>query len=134
MTNIDDLFDSAKMKAASQLIERTGAKNFRIGMSDDGEEPTVWYVCAAYKNVSGVVAGEAAAAMDPLTAMLRLCEQLINGAECTNCGKTTGFSMERDDLVEKLESCGVCIVVYNEETESFNRSCDYIEGMLRNSK
>lgn len=116
--------------AAVQLLERTGATAFRIGYSseDDGP-PTVWYACATWEQrvaggyrVKGTGASEAAAALDPVNAVMRLCEQVIDGAECTHCHERTIFLDDARDA-GPLDLMG-CVYQWDPELATFRRSCE----------
>lgn len=114
-----------RFTAAVKLIERTGAKQFRVGYSDpeDGE-PTVWYALATYKRPEGVpvwkLRADAAAALDPLQAVLRLCERLIDGGQCNHCGQRTIFSANSDTL--GLQAMG-CVYSWDPVKEEYRRGC-----------
>lgn len=118
-----------KFIAAVQLIQRTGAAAFRIGYSgeDDGD-PVVWYAVATYKRPPGTpkwTPGEAAGALDPVNAVLRLCEQLIDGGTCTHCGRPTIFDADVSDTVidDALNAMG-CVYAWDPELATFRRSCE----------
>jgi len=99
--------------AAIQLIGRTGATNFQIRFSDD-EQPTVWIAVAVYGR-----AWEAAAGQTPHQAIIRLCEQLVDGGECTHCHRPTMFmeEMEEPDLL-------FCVYAFDPELATYRRSCE----------
>jgi hypothetical protein len=61
--------------------------------------------------------------MNPLKAMFRLVEAVIDGGECTNCHRGTGISDTWDMQAMPMES-EVCWWKYDPEQESFKRSCD----------
>jgi hypothetical protein len=97
-----------KFMAGVALIGRTGAKNFRVGYSDpDDGEPTVWYAAAGSD-----LGGEAGAALDPVKAVMRLCEQLIDGGTCTHCHQLTIFD----------DNPGV--YAWDPELATFRRGCE----------
>jgi hypothetical protein len=103
--------------AAVDLIRRTGAEQVQIRY-DDAEEPVVWFAVAVY--VQGRF--DAAAAPEPVGATLRLAEQLVDGGQCTHCGKPTGLepsSLETMPLDELI-----CWYQYDPETEKFRRGCE----------
>jgi len=107
-----------RFTAAVAMIGRTGASSFRIGWSheDDGE-PTAWYALAAYPNDRA----EAAGAMDPVTAVLRLCELLIDGGVCQHCGRRTIFVADADTRgVERLG----CVYAWDPELATYRRGCE----------
>lgn len=122
--------EDPRLIAGAKLIERTGALSFQIRYSDD-EQPVVWMAVAEYhmgpsgrpvaKNKPGRQVFEAAAAMDPVRAVLRLCDQLVDGGVCAHCNRPTGVTEDwRTDM--PLANV-VCWYVFDPETESFRRSC-----------
>jgi hypothetical protein len=120
--------------AGVKLLERTGAKTFRIGYSDEDDgPPTVWYAVATWR---GRVAGgypvrdteraEAAAALDGTTAVMRLCEAVIDGGVCTHCQQPTIFDPDPPDddpLSDLLDRMG-CRYAWDPELSTFRRSCE----------
>ena len=125
--------DSAKLLAAVKLLERTGATTYRTGYSDpeDGE-PTVWYAVATWRGrvaggypVRGTERSEAAGALDPVTATLRLCEQVIDGGECTHCKRPTIFDDNPGDgpFDALLDAMG-CVYGWDPELSTFRRGCE----------
>jgi len=120
-----------KFLAAVQMIERTGAQSFRIGWSDEDDgEPTVWYATATWGRdpatgrpmpKGGRLAHEAAAAIHPEQAVLRLCEQVIDGGECSHCHLPTIFVPDSD--TEVLDLIG-CVYAWDPELETFRRGCE----------
>lgn len=129
MTDITDPTLDPRFLAGVQLLERTGAHSFRIGYSpDDDGPPTVWYAVATWEQraaggyrVKGTGRSEAAAAMDGTTAVLRLCEQVIDGGDCTHCGRRTIFVADTDtDLLDELG----CVYSWDPELATFRRGCE----------
>lgn len=127
--------DDPRFTAAVDLIGRTGATTFRIGYSDEDDgPPTVWYATAVW--VSQAAPGgpdtraEAAAAMDPLSAVLRLCEQVIDGGTCTHCGQRTIFDPDppTDDVVSDILDKMGCRYAWDPELATFRRSCEGEDG------
>lgn len=108
--------EDPRFLAAVKMIERTGAKGFQLRFHDD-EKPTVWLAVATYSDGKA----EAAAALHPLPAVFRLCDQLIDGGQCTHCGRPTGFSQDIDPL--PLES-HVCWYQWDPERKTFRRGCE----------
>jgi hypothetical protein len=101
---LDDSEDP-RFGAAVNLLQHTGATSFRIGYSDpDDGDPTAWYALVTYPD--GIA--EAAGAITPLKAVLRLCTQVIDGGQCTHCGKRTIFAAtqgDADDLMLQRMGC-----------------------------
>ena len=99
MSGVPDLPDPAddpkgavdpRFPAAVDMIGRTGAENVQIRYSDD-ETPMVWFVVASYPGGRWEVdAGD-----HPVTAILRLCERLIDGGTCAHCRKPSAFDPSR---------------------------------------
>lgn len=132
MSGTTDVTLDPRFLAAVKLLERTGARNFRIAHSpeDDGD-PTVWYATATWYMRSGrpvadsrggaAVVHEAAAAINPVTAVLRLCEQVIDGGECAHCGLPTIFVEDTDTGL--LDRMG-CVYAWDPELATFRRGCE----------
>lgn len=127
MSTADPALDP-RFLAGVQLLERTGARSFRIGYSheDDGP-PTVWYAVATWTRsvagypVRGGERSEAAAALDGVTAVLRLCEQVIDGGLCVHCKRRTIFVPDTDTAV--LDELG-CVYAWDPELSTFRRDCE----------
>ena len=104
----------ARFQAAVDLIGRTGAAEFQIRYSDD-ETPTVWMAIARWGD-----RWEAAGALGPLSALFRLCDEVLDGGTCQHCKRITGFepSMERMPL-----DSVVCWYQWDPSTKSFARGC-----------
>lgn len=130
-----------RLPAALDLLRRTGAMSVQIRYSDD-EEPTVWMAVAEH-NVSDaglpMAAGtegthtvyEAAAAMTPADAAVRLAESLLDGVgTCVHCKRPTGVSTDWQNAqpLDKL----VCWQVFDPETNKFRRSCEGEHKLGRN--
>jgi hypothetical protein len=117
--------------AAVQLIERTGAQSFRIGYSDEADgPPIVWYATATWGldpstgrplPKGGRITHEAAAAISPVDAVLRLCEQVIDGGECAHCHLPTIFVPDTDTTL--LDRIG-CVYAWDPELATFRRGCE----------
>jgi hypothetical protein len=104
--------------AAVQLLKRTGAQTFRIGYSDEDDgPPTVWYAVAEWPGNKA----EADASIDPVDAVLRLCERVIDGGQCTHCRRPTIFVPDTDTAV--LDQMG-CVYAWDPELATFRRSCE----------
>lgn len=117
-----------KITAATELIGRTGARSvdFRlVGTGDTGDEPPIgWLIVATYESETET-RHEAAGAMDPETAILRLCEHLIDGGLCTHCAKLTAFDpVGSDDTLNNVMAPGVCWTMWDPELKTFRRGCE----------
>lgn len=104
-----------RMMAGLDMLGRTGMTEAQIRYSDD-EEPTVWFVVARFEDRY-----EVAADLEPTRAMLKLCEQIIDGGTCTHCHKPTGIIVD-DDGVPPIPL--VCWYTYDAESKSFKRGCE----------
>jgi hypothetical protein len=65
---------------------------------------------------------ETAAAMNPVRAILRLCERLIDGSICTHCKRPAGF--EPDDITSMPANDFFCWYQYDPELKTFRRGCE----------
>lgn len=117
---LKDPLVSRKYSAALHVIEHTGAEGYQIRYSDE-QQPVVWIAIATYTDGRF----EAAAAPDPLTATLRLCERLYDGGTCTHCGRIAGFDYEAfaGPLLETLNPM-MCFYRWDPELGTFRRSCE----------
>lgn len=119
-------FDSPKLLAAVKLLERTGAQTYRTGYSDPGDgPPTVWYAVAEWPGNKA----EAGAALDPVTATLRLCEAVIDGGQCAHCKRLTIFDDNPGDgpYDALLDAMG-CVYGWDPELSTFRRGCEGNDG------
>ena len=128
----DDL--QPRFLAGVNMIERTGAKSFRIGYNDE-DTPVVWFAVAEWEKITAGPtvhrAAECAAGLDPLSAVMRLCEQVIDGGLCMHCGQPTIFDpspptegpVSRDVFNDVLDTIG-CRYTFDPELATFRRSCE----------
>lgn len=112
-----------KFMQGVQLLSRTGMRNFRIGFTDDDDgPPIIWHATATYVRKGSIY--EAAAALDPVEAVMRLCEKLIDGGECQHCHQPTIFYYDESvDPGVLLESMG-CVYAWDPELKTFRRGCE----------
>lgn len=124
--------DDPRFTGAVELLRRTGADKFRVGYSDEDDgPPTVWYAVATWTaraggyKVRGQERHEAAAALDPVQATFRLCDQVITGGECTHCRKQTIFDVNPGDspFDALLDALG-CVYAWDPELAVFRRGCE----------
>ena len=78
-----------RLTAAVDLLHRAGATVFQIRYSDD-EPPVVWIAVAGWVGPDGIV-WQTGSSVDPVEAVMCLCETVVDGATCVHCGKTTSF-------------------------------------------
>lgn len=116
LDQIDPNFDE-RIKAGVDLIGRTGAKQFQIRYSDD-EKPVIWFAVAIWEDSKY----ETAAGADPLQAVMRLCERLIDGGICTHCNRPTALETMH---VEGLPwDQFLCWYQYDPKLKTFRRGCE----------
>ena len=123
MTEIDP-----RLTAGIAMLRRTGAREVQVRYQDD-EQPVVWLAVASYGVENGVPVAEggdetheAAAALDPVRAVLRLCERLIDGGQCSHCHRPTGF--EPDSLDTMPLDKTLCWYQWDPELETFRRGSE----------
>lgn len=116
------------LAAAIDLIGRTGAIETQIRYSDD-EEPTVWIAVAGFhaqpdgRPGRGVINHyEAAGALVPAEAAVRLAEQILDGAPCARCGLPCGVDVDWDRVDTPLDRF-MCWVRYDPELKTFAKTC-----------
>ncbi len=117
--------------AGVKLLERTGARSFRIGHSDEDDgDPVIWHATATWglnpttgrpMPRGGRISHEVAAALNPVDAVMRLCEQVIDGGECAHCHRPTAFTPDTDTAV--LDLIG-CVYAWDPELATFRRDCE----------
>lgn len=109
--------DGDRMMAGVDLIKRTGAEEFQIRYCEE-KQPVVWMAAARWP---GRHRGwEAAGAMNPLNAVYRLLDQVIDGGTCKHCGRPSGFEPSADPMpLDKL----VCWYQYDPSTRTFAKGC-----------
>jgi hypothetical protein len=108
--------DEERMTAAVTLLGRTGANEFQLRFSPRDEPPVTWTALGRWDDT-----WECAAAMNPLYAVFRLCDQVIDGGMCNHCSRPTGFDPEMDNM----PMAGiVCWYQYDPELKTFRRGCD----------
>jgi hypothetical protein len=123
--------DDPRMAAGIAMLGRSGAMSFQLRY-DEEQDPIVWVACAEWAtrrlapadpSIEGSV-HEAAAAMTPLRAVLRLCERVIDGGVCTHCARPTAFeddfTRSTDGPLERL----FCWYVFDPELKTFRRGCE----------
>ena len=121
--------------AAIDLIKRTGADEVQIRFSDE-EQPVVWMVVAHWperdmgegsEHVEGIMPEhhDAAAGLSPWQAMLRFCEQSMDGGTCRHCGRMTSVDENvASPLLDAVTGDSVCWYRYDPELKTFRRACE----------
>lgn len=111
-----------RLLAGYDLLRRCGAIRVQLRYDDD-PEPTVWVCDAAGPwSPEGEEAEECAAALDPVNAVLRLCDQLVDGATCNHCKRPSGVTEYWRE--EMPLATMFCWYVFDPETQKFRRSCE----------
>lgn len=102
--------------AAIDLIHRTGSRGFQIRY-DDEQDPVVWVAVGKWGDTY-----EAAGAMTPLKAVMRLLEAAMDGGTCAYCTKPTAVSDNwvSPTIADEL----ICWWLFDPETQTFRRSCE----------
>jgi hypothetical protein len=99
---------------AVDLIGRTGAQEFQIRYTDD--EPVVWVARAQWHGQ-----WQSGSGPDPLAAVFRLCEQVVDGGQCTHCRRPAGFTADFEEMpLSEL----VCWYQWDPELATFRRGCE----------
>jgi hypothetical protein len=107
-----------RLAAAVALIGRTGADSFQLRFNDD-EAPVVWIAVAEYSSLGH---HETDASLDPVRAVLRLAERLVDGGQCMHCRRPSGLD---PDSVETMPlDTLVCWYQYDPELRTFRRGCE----------
>jgi hypothetical protein len=102
------------MKAAFGLLERTGAEECQVRYCEE-EQPVIWMAAGRWGGH-----WEAAAGMNPLVALYRLLDSVIDGGTCQHCGRMTGFEPSTDPMpLGQL----VCWYQYDPSTRTFAKGC-----------
>jgi hypothetical protein len=103
-----------RFMAALDLLARTGMDEFQIRQSDEGS-PTAWLAVGRWGKH-----WDSTGAMNPVLAVFRLCDEMIDGGICQHCGRPSGFepSMDSMPLAEH-----VCWYQWDPSTRTFARGC-----------
>lgn len=119
-----------KLTAAADLLRRTGAAEVQIRYSDD-EDPIVWFAVARYRTdkagrprpTGPITRWETAAGHGPVEALLRLCQQAVDGGRCNHCRKPAMFHAELDQVPTALDPL-FCSYEWDPELATFRRGCE----------
>lgn len=107
--------DDPRMIPAVEMLRRTGAEEFQIRYCEE-EQPVIWMAVGRWGG-----RWETGAGMEPLTAVFRLCDQVIDGGQCMHCKRTTGFVPDLD--TPPLDDL-VCWYQWDPELVTFRRGCE----------
>lgn len=109
--------------AGVEMLRRTGVREMRVAYSDEEQGlPVVWWAAGKWTDHGN----EAAAGLDPATAVLRLCERVIDGGECKHCHKPTMFEAELPlgTALDQLADTLMCVYAWDPELSTFRRGCE----------
>jgi hypothetical protein len=110
-----NIVEDPRLPAGVELLGRTGATEFQFRYCEE-EDPTVWMALAAWHGVWQV-----AASLNPLQALFRLCDSVIDGGRCTHCHQATGFVPDFEPMpLPEL----ICWYQWDPELETFRRGCE----------
>lgn len=125
MVTDDQVINDVTLAAISFLQESVGAVEFQLRYSDD-EQPTIWMAAGHIKvqvvGRYGRKIWECAAAMTPHAAVIRLCEQLVDGGTCVKCWRPCSFTEDFDDAM--LLDTLTCRRAYDPELKKIRRGCE----------
>lgn len=105
-----------RFEAGLDFLRRTRIAQIQVRWSDD-KEPTVWFAVGRWKDNKY----ETAAALHPVTALLRLCEEIIDGAPCGRCGRPQGF--DPVNVGVSIFDQVACWWQFDPELKVFRRGC-----------
>lgn len=108
-----------RIVAARQLLTEFGVKHFDYGITTTAEGQFVVWATGTWPNGEA----EVGAGMDALTAVLRLCGEVIDGEACPHCDSPMLFTEDLNG-VDLLESAGACVYAWDPELLTFRRSCE----------
>jgi hypothetical protein len=106
--------DDPRFAPAVVMLGRTGAAEFQVRYCEE-DQPVIWMAAARWGEV-----WETAAAMNPVLAVFRLCDQVIDGGVCQHCQRPTGFAPDLDEM--PLDQV-VCWYQFDPELVTFRRGC-----------
>lgn len=107
--------EDERLPAAVKLLGHTGAEEVQIRHSPEDEPPVTWSALGRWGNT-----WETASAMNPLLAVFRLCDQVIDGGQCTHCARPTGFVRDTGPVI--LDEF-VCWYQWDPSRKEFRRGC-----------
>lgn len=139
---MSDELQDPRFAATIDLLRRCGASGFQIrysGRPDDGGPPeyeandpvpVVWLAVADFTgegSSAGLDGYEAAAGLSPLTAALRLADELVDSSTCVHCRRPAGVSHGIETMPLGKQ---ICWYQFDPELKTYRRSCegDYRAG------
>lgn len=118
-----------RLVAAVDMIRRCGAQQVTFGFADDVKPPLWWAWAEFHTDAAGRPRGdgkerrhEAAGAMNPLRALLRLAETIVDGSLCRHCGRPAG--LDPDEIESMPAERAICWYLYDPELRTFRRGCE----------
>jgi hypothetical protein len=109
-----------KFAALIDLLGRTGAEEFQVRYCEE-EMPIVWIACARWGDI-----WQAAGALHPYQAMLRLAESIMDGGKCQHCKRPTAVDDKPPDPLLRLTDQAICWYRFDPELGTFRRACEGI--------
>jgi hypothetical protein len=119
-----------RMTEAIKLLQRVGARDFELRYSEpeaDGS-PVVWIAIVGMSVHGGRPRGTGkinhhatASALTPESAVFGLCDDLIDGGQCTHCDRPTGFS---EGFKSMPLDAAICWYQWDPEMKTFRRGCE----------
>lgn len=110
------------------MLARTGAREVQIRY--DENTPPAWLCVAHYligadgrptSSARGDPYWDVAAGRNPLSAVMRLCETMIDGSTCNHCKRPAGFDKDFGALpLTEL----FCWYQWDPELETFRQGCE----------
>lgn len=120
--------EDPRFLAAVDMLRRCGSREFQIRY-DEEQDPVVWVAVIrlqidANSRPTGpgvMTVWKCAAGMNPLTAVLALCDETVDGGECQHCHRPAGF--DRDFGRMPLPDL-FCWYQFDPELATFRRGCE----------
>lgn len=125
-------FDDQRFLRGIDMLKHTGLTEFQIrysgtnepneGGEDDEPNPMVWLALGHWPRFKAWKVG---AAFNPLHAVYRLAESVLDGGECLKCHRVTAFVVPGEDpgLLPLMDAC---VFAWDEKDERFIRSCEKV--------
>jgi hypothetical protein len=114
---VTDVDLDPRFPAAVELLGRCGAEELQVRFCEE-EKPTVWMALARWRGH-----WEVGAALDPLRALFRLCDEVMDGGLCLHCGKPSAFS-DGFEVLPDIMGDAVCWYAWDPELKTYRRGCE----------